>query len=91
MHALLRKLCAAHKPAVLLVTHDVDEAIDLADRVILLDAGVVRADVRVDRSPAELRAYLLDELGVNQDETGVRREELGVRKEELGVNEEDRR
>jgi sulfonate transport system ATP-binding protein len=72
MHALLRKLCAAHRPAVLLVTHDVDEAIVLADRVILLDGGVVRADVRVDpalRSPAdprfaELRAFLLDQLGV---------------------------
>ena len=48
MHALLRKLCEAHRPAVLLVTHDVDEAIVLADRVILLDAGVVRTDVRVD-------------------------------------------
>jgi sulfonate transport system ATP-binding protein len=67
MHALLRKLCAAHKPAVLLVTHDVDEAIELADRVILLDGGVVRADVRVDRSPADLRAYLLKELGVDEE------------------------
>jgi sulfonate transport system ATP-binding protein len=72
MHALLRKLCAAHKPAVLLVTHDVDEAIVLADRVILLDDGLVRVDVRVDlrhRSQAdprfaELRAVLLDHLGV---------------------------
>jgi sulfonate transport system ATP-binding protein len=66
MHALLRKLCAVHKPAVLLVTHDVNEAIELADRVILLDNGVVHADVRVDRSPAELRTFLLDELGVNR-------------------------
>ena len=31
----------AHRPAVLLVTHDVDEAIVLADRVIVLDDGVV--------------------------------------------------
>jgi sulfonate transport system ATP-binding protein len=75
MHALLRKLCQAHKPAVLLVTHDVDEAITLADRVILLDDGVVRADVRVDlphRSPAhpqfaELRTFLLDQLGVHEE------------------------
>ena len=37
MHALLRKLCEVHQPAVLLVTHDVDEAIVLADRVIVLD------------------------------------------------------
>ena len=66
MHTLLRKLCEAHKPAVLLVTHDVDEAIVLADRVILLDGGVVGADVRVNlchRSQADpgfapLRAFL---------------------------------
>jgi sulfonate transport system ATP-binding protein len=69
MHALLRKLCEAHQPAVLLVTHDVDEAIVLADRVILLDGGLVRADVRVDleqQSQAELRAFLLAELGVEE-------------------------
>ncbi|MBL7255788.1 ABC transporter ATP-binding protein [Paractinoplanes lichenicola] len=66
MHALLRKLCEAHRPAVLLVTHDVDEAVVLADRVIVLDGGVVRTDVRVepDRPEAELRAFLLTELGV---------------------------
>jgi sulfonate transport system ATP-binding protein len=65
MHALLRKLCVAHKPAVLLVTHDVEEAIVLADRVIVLDGGVVHADVRVDLAKrAELRAFLLDQLGV---------------------------
>ena len=70
MHVLLRKLCAAHKPAVLLVTHDVDEAIVLADRVILLDGGVVRTDVRVNLTSrnqsdphfAELRAFLLEGL-----------------------------
>jgi sulfonate transport system ATP-binding protein len=67
MHALLRKLCEVHKPAVLLVTHDVDEAIELADRVILLDGGVVRADVPVDGSPADLRAFLLNKLGVNEE------------------------
>jgi sulfonate transport system ATP-binding protein len=73
MHALLRKLCERHRPAVLLVTHDVDEAIALADRVIVLDDGVIRRDVPVDlpapRSPgdprfADLRAFLLAELGV---------------------------
>src|SRR3954469_2292363 len=56
MHVLLRRLCEAHKPAVLLVTHDVDEAIVLADRVILLDDGTLRTDVRVDlrhRSPTD--------------------------------------
>jgi sulfonate transport system ATP-binding protein len=75
MHALLRKLCEAHQPAVLLVTHDVDEAIVLADRVILLDDGVVHTDVRVelaDRSRSDagfaaLRSLLLDRLGVEHE------------------------
>ena len=76
MHVLLRRLCEAHKPAVLLVTHDVDEAIVLADRVIVLDDGVVRSDIRVDlagrRSQADprfaaLRTRLLSELGVEDD------------------------
>ena len=33
MHELLRGCARPHRPAVLLVTHDVDEAIVLADRV----------------------------------------------------------
>jgi sulfonate transport system ATP-binding protein len=45
MHALLAELWARHKPAVLLVTHDVDEAILLADRAIVLaQAGGTRPD-----------------------------------------------
>jgi sulfonate transport system ATP-binding protein len=74
MHALLRKLCAAHQPAVLLVTHDVDESIVLADRVIVLDEGRLVTEEVIDlatpRSPAdprfaEVRSRLLDALGVS--------------------------
>ena len=36
MHGLLMALWAKHRPAVLLVTHDVDEALALADRVLVL-------------------------------------------------------
>ena len=73
MHVLLRELWARHRPAVLLVTHDVDEAIGLADRVLVLDRGVIgfAAAVTLDRprdpgSPAftALRQQLLTELGV---------------------------
>ncbi|WP_372434849.1 ABC transporter ATP-binding protein [Cellulomonas wangleii] len=70
MHALLRDLCARHRPAVLLVTHDVDEAIVLADRVVVLDAGRITLDTPVThRDPADpgfvaLRRGLLDALGV---------------------------
>ncbi|HZX02876.1 MAG TPA: sulfonate ABC transporter ATP-binding protein, partial [Kribbella sp.] len=74
MHALLRQLCAAHQPAVLLVTHDVDEAIVLADRVIVLDAGRIVAEETVtltgprsaaDPEFAAIRSRLLDALGVS--------------------------
>nr|WP_324192152.1 ABC transporter ATP-binding protein [Nocardia puris] len=48
MHVLLQDLCAKHKPAVLLVTHDVDEAVLLADRVLVLDEGRIALDRRIE-------------------------------------------
>jgi len=78
MHALLRKLCEHHRPAVLLVTHDVDEAIHLAQRILVLDQGRLAVDVSVDlplthpareTRAAELRAHLLASLGVEDDES----------------------
>ena len=39
MHRLVLSLWARHRPAVLLVTHDVDEALALADRVLVLGEG----------------------------------------------------
>lgn len=80
MHILLKKLCAVHQPSVLLVTHDVDEAIVLADRVIVLVDGVVSTDLHIDlgerRSPgdrrfAALRSRLLAELGVEDDHEAI--------------------
>lgn len=73
MHGLLRDLYARHEPAVLLVTHDVDEAIVLADRVIVLDEGRIALHVEVgidgprdttEPRFADLRAQLLAALGV---------------------------
>ncbi len=52
MHKLLRRLSEVHNPAVLLVTHDVDEAIELADRAVVLDRGVIIADLPI-ALPAE--------------------------------------
>ncbi|MFE2037614.1 ABC transporter ATP-binding protein [Streptomyces scopuliridis] len=83
MHVLLRRLCALHRPAVLLVTHDVDEAIALADRVVVLDGGRIAADVPVTlpapRGPGgpaytALRERLLEQLGIHapsQEESAV--------------------
>ncbi len=73
MHALLRRLVDVHDPAVLLVTHDIDEAILLADRIVLLEDGRLAADLSVDLPAtgaarrlriAELRALLHRLLGV---------------------------
>ncbi|MBW4720295.1 ABC transporter ATP-binding protein [Saccharothrix obliqua] len=48
MQELVAELCARHGPAVLLVTHDVDEALLLADRAIVLRDGGFALDRRID-------------------------------------------
>jgi sulfonate transport system ATP-binding protein len=71
--ALVAKLWTEHRPAVLLVTHDVEEALLLADRVLLLDGGRIAESFEVDlprpRSIGHprfvaLRRQLLAGLGV---------------------------
>ena len=47
MHELVLDLWQAHRPAVLMVTHDVDEAIALADRVLVLDHGRIVTQERI--------------------------------------------
>ena len=66
MHALVRELVAAHRPGVLLVTHDVDEAITLADRILVMREGRIAFEHRTkgDGTPRIARAELLAELGV---------------------------
>ncbi|MEW2070874.1 ABC transporter ATP-binding protein [Streptomyces sp. NPDC007346] len=75
MHGLLRELYERHRPAVLLVTHDVDEAVELADRVLVLDDGLISVDLAIDlpsprsRRDARFQEYrdtLLTALGVTQ-------------------------
>lgn len=76
MHQLVLNLWERHQPAVLLVTHDVDEALALADRVLVLTAGRIGLSGRIaavrprDRNQPELaslRTRLLAELGVNSE------------------------
>jgi sulfonate transport system ATP-binding protein len=74
MHDLVRSLHSAHEPAILLVTHDVAEAIALADRIMVMREGRIASQFRVDLSAAdrtsslareELRAELLASLGLS--------------------------
>ncbi|WP_375395583.1 ABC transporter ATP-binding protein [uncultured Sphingomonas sp.] len=74
MHALVMALWRTHRPAVLLVTHDVEEAMALADRILVLDRGRIAAEEvivapRGHRSGVirALRATLLGYLGLEHD------------------------
>jgi len=77
MHELVLSLWRAHAPAVLLVTHDVDEAIVLADRVLVLDEGRIAAEERIGLPrPREIgtefqaiRRRLLQHLGLDRSPT----------------------
>lgn len=78
MHGLLRQLCVQHTPAVLLITHDVDEAITLADRVLVLENGHIGTDLQIDvphprsyrdRRLGEYREQLFNALGVGDPAT----------------------
>ncbi|WP_214414097.1 ABC transporter ATP-binding protein [Sphaerisporangium fuscum] len=73
MQELVAELCARHRPAVVLVTHDVDEAVRLADRVVVLREGRLAVDQVIDlphprdRDGPEFAAHrrlLLRHLGV---------------------------
>jgi sulfonate transport system ATP-binding protein len=73
---LVQELWQRHQPAVLLVTHDVEESLLLADRVLVIDGGRIAYDERFDlerprrRDHPELvtrRRELLERLGVDDD------------------------
>ena len=57
MHQLVIEIWRRHAMAILLVTHDVDEALALADRVVLMDEGRITHTwemtlPRTDRAPS---------------------------------------
>ncbi len=72
MHELVLTLWRNHAPAVLFITHDVDEAVALADRVLVLEQGRIVAEETVnlprpragDGEFQALRGRLLAHLGV---------------------------
>ena len=73
MHDLVRELRRKHHASMLLVTHDVDEAIALADRIVVMSNGRIGNAHLVQLSPSareasvareEIRAALLADLGL---------------------------
>jgi sulfonate transport system ATP-binding protein len=73
MHDLVRRLHDRHGAAMLLVTHDVAEAIALGDRILVMHQGRIGSSYRVDLSAddrrssqarEELRGRLLADLGL---------------------------
>jgi sulfonate transport system ATP-binding protein len=80
IHRLVLRLWTLHQPAVLLVTHDVDEALALADRVLVLSDGRIGYCGQIDAPRPRnhdhpdlitLRADLLAELGVTMEGTTI--------------------
>jgi sulfonate transport system ATP-binding protein len=68
MHGLVQDLWQRHQPGVLLVTHDVDEALRLAGRVLVLDGGRIVAEHRPrEADHDDLRRRVLADLGVTED------------------------
>ena len=75
MHGLIRELIRRYSPGTLLVTHDVDEAITRADRILVMRDGAIASDIEVQADARDregprfgaLRKRLLTELGVYGD------------------------
>jgi osmoprotectant transport system ATP-binding protein len=60
MQTMLRGLLERVRKTVLLVTHDLDEALYLAQRVVFLSEGSVRADMRPDEIVGSDNPYVKD-------------------------------
>jgi sulfonate transport system ATP-binding protein len=76
---LVISLWEAHSPGVVLVTHDIEEAISLADRVLVLGNAEIRGDITVrpdrprDVTSTEFNAIKRQVIDLLGDKPGVRR------------------
>src|SRR6201999_3912796 len=67
MHDLVRDLRSQHDATMLLVTHDVEEAISLGDRILVMRDGQIASEHRPEgRSRDQLRPTLLVEPGLGR-------------------------
>ncbi len=55
MHALIERLWLENGFTTMLVTHDVQEAVVLADRVVVIDDGAIVFDVAIDLPRPRIR------------------------------------
>ncbi len=86
MYELVIGLWRRHGPSVLLVTHDVDEALLLADRVFVLESGRIATEFVIDLPRprdsararfAQLRRAILTRLGVPPPEPSLSGDDTG--------------
>jgi sulfonate transport system ATP-binding protein len=78
MHRLVEALWRQHRLSVLLITHDVDEAILLADRALVIEYGRITASIVIDLPRARdlgqpgfvtLRKRLLSAIGMKDEDS----------------------
>lgn len=89
IQALLEQVWKTHALTVVMVTHDIDEAVALGDRIVVLKDGRLARDVRVDlprprkregRRFDDLKTTVLQELDVLDDNGLPRSVEEGVQR-----------
>jgi sulfonate transport system ATP-binding protein len=80
MQVLVKQLVVQHRPGVLLVTHDVDEAIALGDRALIMRNGTIAREYTVSASARSHRSHpdavalrdrLLADLGIGTEAATV--------------------
>lgn len=59
LQELVSKLCVEHKKTVVFITHDIDEAILLADRVVVMEPGKLRSILKVKLPHPRVRDELV--------------------------------
>jgi NitT/TauT family transport system ATP-binding protein len=59
LQELVSKLCVEHKKTVVFITHDIDEAILLADRVVVMEPGKIRSILKVNLPHPRVRDELI--------------------------------